>query len=74
MEFREIDLFDFTCFFGLDFLKLSGPLWSLKKSCLKKVKPNAIVFSTDVYITRTFRVQRKRPKKLLRSGEFEKIL
>ena len=25
--FREIDLFDFTSFFGLDFLKFSGPLW-----------------------------------------------
>ena len=24
--FREIDLFDFTSFFGLDFLKFSGPL------------------------------------------------
>ena len=23
--FREIDLFDFTSFFGLDFLKFSGP-------------------------------------------------
>ena len=29
--FREIDLFDFTSFFGLDFLKFSGPLW--KYSC-----------------------------------------
>ena len=24
--FREIDLFDFTSFFGLDFFKFSGPL------------------------------------------------
>ena len=26
--FREIDLFDFTSFFGLDFFKFSGPLWT----------------------------------------------
>ena len=25
--FCEIDLFDFTSFFGLDFFKFSGPLW-----------------------------------------------
>ena len=25
--FREIDLFDFTSFFGLDFFKFSDPLW-----------------------------------------------
>ena len=25
--FREIDLFDFTSFFGLDFLRFSGLLW-----------------------------------------------
>ena len=25
--FREIDLFDFTSFFGLDLFKFSGPLW-----------------------------------------------
>ena len=25
-NFREIDLFDFTSFFGLDFFKFSGPL------------------------------------------------
>ena len=25
--FREINLFDFTSFFGLDFLKFSGPMW-----------------------------------------------
>ena len=25
-EFREIDLFDFTSFFSLDFFKFSGPL------------------------------------------------
>ena len=33
--FREIDLFDFTSFFGLDFFKISGPLvnWFLKKLC-----------------------------------------
>ena len=28
--FREIDFFNFTSFFGLDFLK-SGPLYILKK-------------------------------------------
>ena len=27
-NFREIDLFDFTSFFGLDFFKFSGPLWT----------------------------------------------
>ena len=26
-KFRKIDLFDFTSFFVLDFLKFSGPLW-----------------------------------------------
>ena len=26
IKFREIDLFDFTSFFGLDFFKFSGPL------------------------------------------------
>ena len=26
-KIREIDLFDFTSFFGMDFLKFSGPLW-----------------------------------------------
>ena len=36
MEFRQkkirgIDLFDFTSFFGLDFLKFSGPLWGANK-------------------------------------------
>ena len=25
-KFREIDLFDFTSFFGLDFFKFSGPM------------------------------------------------
>ena len=28
MEFREMDLFDFTRFFGLDFFKFSGSLCS----------------------------------------------
>ena len=28
-KIREIDLFDFTSFFGLDFFKFSGPLWTL---------------------------------------------
>ena len=27
--FREIDLFDFSSFFGLDFLKFSGLLWNV---------------------------------------------
>ena len=27
--FREIDLFDFTSFLGLDFLKFSGPLCNI---------------------------------------------
>ena len=30
--FCEIDLFDFTSFFGLDFFKLSGPLCSSTKT------------------------------------------
>ena len=29
----EIDLFDFTSFFGLDFFKFSGPLWAI--TCIK---------------------------------------
>ena len=29
-KFHEIDLFNFTSFFGLDFFKFSGPLWHLK--------------------------------------------
>ena len=28
-KIREIDLFDFTSFFGLDFFKFSGPLWHI---------------------------------------------
>jgi len=29
IKFREIDFFDFTIFFGLDFFKFSGPLWDI---------------------------------------------
>ena len=32
--FREIDLFDFATFFGLDFLKFSGPLSTDVLFCL----------------------------------------
>ena len=35
--FREIDLFDFTSFFGLDFFKFSGPLWAGEKSTKLKI-------------------------------------
>ena len=28
-KIREIDLFDFTSFFGLDFFKFSGTLWDI---------------------------------------------
>ena len=31
IKFREIDLFDFTSFCGLDFFKISGPLWNILK-------------------------------------------
>ena len=31
---REIDLFDFTSFFGQDFLKFSGPMCSWTMQCL----------------------------------------
>ena len=37
-NFSEIDLFDFTTFFGLDFFKFSGPLCpycELEKNCNK---------------------------------------
>ena len=32
--FREIDLFDFTSFFGMDFFKFSGTLWSHRAAFL----------------------------------------
>ena len=38
-KIHEIDLFDFTRFFGLDFFKFSGPLWnssSKLKNCKKR--------------------------------------
>ena len=38
--FREIDLFDFTSSFGLDFFKFSGPL------CLKAKKSTFLIIFT----------------------------
>ena len=39
-SFREIDLFDFTIFFGLDFFKFSGPPCSAGYSWAYLVKPS----------------------------------
>ena len=36
--FNEIDLFDFMSFFGLDFFKFSGTLWTLRMLFIKELK------------------------------------
>ena len=36
-NFREIDLFDFTSFFGLDFFKFSVLLWIFRYTLLWKI-------------------------------------
>ena len=42
--FREIDLFDFTSYFGMDFLKLLNPMWMQKvEQNNKKNTPKIIV-------------------------------
>ena len=57
--FREIDLFDFTSFFGLDFFKFSGPLCD--------GDPTAVPWAGDSFDIAQIVVG---GKKELKSGEF----